>query len=84
MFESLKVFVINKVATLIMSEKLATLGLLKINVFWDEGSEVIISVHDVTNKILPHDLNYTVDVVMRPEFGNSSISMREVIITSLS
>ena len=63
-----------------MSAKLATLGLLKIKVFWNKGYDVIISVHDVTNKILSRDSNYIVDVVM---FSNSSISMREVIITSI-
>ena len=71
------------VAILMMSAKLATLGLLKIKVFWNKGYDVIISVHDVTNKILSRDSNYIVDVVMWPKFGNSSISMREVIITSI-
>ena len=68
---------------LMMSAKLATLGLLKIKVFWNKGYDVIISVHDVTNKILSRDSNYIVDVVMWPKFGNSSISMREVIIRSI-
>ena len=66
-----------------MSAKMATLGLLKINVFWNKGYEVIISVHDATNKIFSSDSNYIVDVVMWPKFGNSSISMIEVIITSI-
>ena len=44
---------------------------------------MIIPDHVVTNKILSRDSNYVVDVVMRPKFGNSSISMREVIITSI-
>ena len=43
---------------------------------------VIYSVYDVTNKILSHDSNYIMDVVMWPKFGNSSICIREVIITS--
>ena len=30
-----------------------------------------------------HDSNYIVDVFMRPKFGNVSISMREVITTSI-
>ena len=64
-----------------MSAKMATPGLLKITVFWNKGYDVIISVHDVTNKILSRDSNYIIDVVMWPKFGNSSISMREVIIT---
>ena len=71
------------VTILMMSAKMATLGLLKIKVFWNKGYDVIISVHDVTNKILSRDSNYIVDVVMWPKFGNSSISMREVIITSI-
>ena len=68
------------VTILMMSAKMATLGLLKIKVFWNKGYDVIISVHDVTNKILSRDSNYIVDVVMWPKFGNSNISMREVII----
>ena len=44
--------------------KLATLGLLKIKIFQDKGYEVIISFHDVTNKILSRDSNYVMDVVM--------------------
>ena len=66
-----------------MSAKMATPGLLKITVFWNKGYDVIISVHDVTNKILSRDSNYIIDVVMWPKFGNSSICIREVIITSV-
>ena len=66
-----------------MSAKMATPGLLKITVFWSKGYDVIVSVDDVTNKILWHDSNYIVDVFMWPKFGKSSISMREVIITSI-
>ena len=69
------------VTILMMSAKMATPGLLKIKVFWNKGYDVIISVHDVTNKILSRDSNYNVNVVMWPKFGNSSISVREVIIT---
>ena len=64
-----------------MSAKLAFLGLFKIKVFWSKGYEVIIFVHDVTNKMLSHDWSYILDVVMWPKYGNSSISMREVIMT---
>ena len=67
------------VTILMMSAKLATLGLLKKIVFWNKGYDVIISVHDVTSKILSRDSNYIIDVVMWPKFGNSSISMREVL-----
>ena len=64
-----------------MSPKLATLGLLEIKAIWNKGYGVIISLYDVTNKILSRDSSYIVEVVMWPKFGNSSISMREVIIT---
>ena len=65
-----------------VSANLATLGLLKIRLFRNEGYDVIISVHDVNNKILSRDSNYIVDMVMWPKFDNSSNSMREV--TSIS
>ena len=39
-------------AILMMSAKLATLGLPKTKVFWNKGCVVMISVHDVTNKVL--------------------------------
>ena len=70
------------VAILMMSTKLATLGLLKTKVFC-KSYDVIISVHDIINKVLSRDSNYIVDVVMWPKLGNSSISMLEVIITSI-
>ena len=66
-----------------MSAKMATSGLLKIKVFWNKGYYVINSVYDVTNKILSHDSIYIVDVVMWPKFGNTSVCIREVIITSI-
>ena len=81
--ESIKIVLIKKVAIMVMSAKMATPGLLKIKIFWKKGYDVIIYVHDVTNKILSCDSNYIVDVVMWPKFGNSSISMRKVIITSI-
>ena len=61
----------------------ATLGLLKINIFWNKGYDIIISVYDITNQILSHDSIYIVNVVVSPKFGNSSTSLREVIITSI-
>ena len=64
-----------------MSAKTATPGLLKINVFWNIGYDLIISANDVTKKVLSRDSNYIVDVVVWPKFDNSSISMREVIVT---
>ena len=71
------------VTFLMMSAKIATLGLLKIKVFWNKGYDVITFVCDVTNKILSGESNYIVDVIMWPKFGNSSIFMREFIITSV-
>ena len=66
-----------------MSAKMATLGLIKMKVFWNKGYDLLISVHDFTNKILLRDSNYIADVVMWSKFGISSISMREIIITSI-
>ena len=66
-----------------MSAKMATPGFLKIKVFWKKGYDIIISVHHVNKKILSRDSIYNVNAVMWPKFGNSSISVREVIITSI-
>ena len=71
------------IGILMISAKLATLGVLKTKTFWNKGYEVIISVYDNTNKILSCDSNYVVDKVMWPTFGKPSISMREVTITSV-
>ena len=71
----------NMATILIMSAKMATPGLLKIKVFWNKGYDVIVSVHEVFNKILSCDSNYIADV-MWPKFGNSNVSMRDVIIAS--
>ena len=71
------------VSILTMSAKMATLGLLKIKVFWNKDYDDIIFVREFTNKILSRDSNYLADAVMWPKFGNSSISMREIIITSI-
>ena len=58
-----------------------TPGLLEIKVFWNKGYDVIVSVQDVTSKILSGVPNYIVDVVIWPKFGNSSIAITEVIIS---
>ena len=68
------------VTFLMMSAKMATLGFLKIKVFQIKGYDVIISGYDVTKKV---GSNCIVDLVMRPKFGNSTISMGEVNITSI-
>ena len=72
------------VTILMMSAKLATPDLLKIKIFRNKGYDVMIPDYDVTNKILLRDPYDIVPVVMWPEFGSSSISMWEVIITSIS
>ena len=66
-----------------MSAKMATLGIFKIKVFQNNVYDVITSVHDLTNKILSRDSNYIEDVVMWPKSGNSSISLTEVILTTV-
>ena len=63
------------VAILMMSTKMATLGLFKIKVFWNKGYDVIISAYDVISKHLSRDSNYIIHV-MWLKFGNSSTSMR--------
>ena len=63
-----------------MSAKLAPIGFLNIKVFCNKAYDILTSVHDVTYKLLSGESNYIVDVVI---FGNSSISMREDIITSI-
>ena len=64
------------VTVLMMSAKMATPPQKK-------DYDVIISAHDVTSPILSHDSNYNVNLVMRPKFGSSTISVRKVIITSV-
>ena len=60
-----------------MSAKLSTLGFLKIELFWNKGYDIIISVYDVTNKILSCDSIYIVNVVMLLKFGNCNTFMGE-------
>ena len=62
---------------------MATQGLLEITLFWNKVDDVIIPANDVTSKVLSQDSNYIVDMFMWQTFGNSSISMREVIPTSI-
>ena len=65
-----------------ITAKMAGPGPLKIMVLLNKGYDVIISVNDVTSRILWDDSNYIVDVIMWTRFSNSSISMREAITTS--
>ena len=69
------------VTVLLMSAKMATLGLLKIKVFWNKCYDVINPDYDITKKILFYDSDYIVNVVMLSKY--QSISIREVIITSI-
>ena len=65
------------VTIFMVSAKRASLGPLKIKLFWSKGNDVIISVYNVINKILSNYIysNYIVNVAMWPEFGNSSTSI---------
>ena len=47
-----------------MSAEFATLGFLKMKVFWNKCYDVVISVCGIINKILSGDTNYNVDVVV--------------------
>ena len=62
---------------------MAAPSLLKITVFLNKVYDIIIRVDDVIDKILSRNLNYIVDVFMWPKFGNSSISITEVVTTSI-
>ena len=81
-FESWKIFLINMVTILMMSAKMATLGLLKIKVLKKRIWRHNFCLWRQKQKFIS-DSNYIVDVVMWTRFGNSSTSMREVIITSV-
>ena len=63
-FESLKIALINMVTISMMSAKMATIGLLKIKVFLNKCYDVIISVHDVNNKMLSRETSCIVDMAM--------------------
>ena len=83
--ESLKIFLINLVIILMMPAKLATPGLLEIMVFRNKGYDVIIYIDCVTKKIY-----HTIQIILQMRScdqshlkGNSNISMREVITTSI-
>ena len=81
--QSLRIALINTVKVLMMPAKMATAGLLKIKIFLKKTYDVIISAHEVTNTILSRDSNYNVNVIIWPNFGYSSISVREVITYSI-
>ena len=52
------------VTILMIPARLAIPGLLKINIFQNKGYDITIVDYDVTNKILSHDSNYVVHVVI--------------------
>ena len=52
------------IAIFMISAKLATLGLLKIKIFWNKGYDFMISLHDVINNIFSRESNYIVDFVI--------------------
>ena len=55
------------VAILVISAKLATLGLFKIKLFQNKGYDIKTSVHDVTNtmnRIISRESNYIAYVVI--------------------
>ena len=60
----MRIVLINMVTTLMMPPKMAKTSLLKIKVFKKIVYDVIISVHDVTNKVFSRDSNDNVNVVM--------------------
>ena len=78
-FLVLQVFLTNIIAILMIPAKLLTPGLIKIKVFWGEAYDVIISVHNVTNKTLSRYSTYIAYVVIWPKFINFSISVREFL-----
>ena len=49
--------------TLVISSKMATLDLLKRKLFWNKVYDIIVSVYDVIDKVLPGESNYIVDAV---------------------
>ena len=63
---------------LIISAKIATLGLLKLKVFWNKGYDVMI-----LSMTSPTKFSHVTQIILWPKFGNCSISMREVIVTPI-
>ena len=66
-----------------MSVNLTTPSLLKRKILRNESYDVIIFDYGATKKVLSRDSDDIVDLVLRPKFGNSSVSVREVIIISI-
>ena len=53
--QNLRIILVNMVTILMMPAKLATLGLLKVKLFWNNSYDVIFSEYDVTKEILLRD-----------------------------
>ena len=49
---------------LMMAVKMAAVDFVKIRVYLNKGYDVILFAHTLTNKILLHESNYIVDLVM--------------------
>ena len=64
---------------LMMAKKGDISSLLRSTVFWKKVSEIY--VHDISNKILLCDSNHIAGLVMWSKFANSSIFLKEVIVT---
>ena len=62
--EFLLIVLINMVTILMVSTKMATLGLVTIKIFSKKRYDVIISVHDIIKKTLSGDSNHVIDMVM--------------------
>ena len=67
-----------------VSAKLDTLDLLKIEAFSNKSYDIIISVYDVTNKILSCDTNSTVGAFTWPMFGTVVFLWEKFFITSIT
>ena len=67
-FESLKIFLVNMVTTLMMSAKMATLDFPEMKLFWNNRYYVIVFNNDTTSKIVWCDSNYIVGIVIWPYF----------------
>ena len=52
------------VTILMVSTKMATLGLVTIKIFSKKRYDIIISVHDIIKKTLSGDSNHVIDMVM--------------------
>ena len=74
----LKNYVINLFIILMTSAKTATLGFLKVTIFWIKVYHVIIYVNDVTSKIVSSDSNYIVDVFIWLKFDNSNFQWEKL------